>query len=150
MISKEEIEEAKECLKETVLNTYVSTKAIKLNNAYKYIEQLENKLKKYELETIPQLQGEMDIIKKALNMQTIGWNEGARLYAEKQKLIAILEKANKEDTEKVKYHESAYRCSKEINNTFYMKSHRRTIDMANARREVRKSILSMIKEREVK
>ena len=41
MLSKEEIENAKECLKETIQNTYAEGKAIKLNNALEYIEQLE-------------------------------------------------------------------------------------------------------------
>lgn len=41
MLSKEEIENAKECLKETIQNTYTEGKAIKLNNALEYIEQLE-------------------------------------------------------------------------------------------------------------
>lgn len=69
-----------------------------------------------------------------------------KIEAKNNKLIKTLEKANKEDTEKVKYYERAYRYAKEKNDTFYMKSHRRTIDIANARREVRKSILSMLKE----
>lgn len=46
MISKEEIEKAKECLKETIQNTYAEGKAIKLNNALKYIDQLESDKKK--------------------------------------------------------------------------------------------------------
>lgn len=41
MLSKEEIEEAKECLKETIQNTYAEGKAIKLNNLSEYIDQLE-------------------------------------------------------------------------------------------------------------
>lgn len=44
-MSEIEIEEAKECLKETIQNTYAEGKAIKLNNLLKYIEQLENKVK---------------------------------------------------------------------------------------------------------
>lgn len=46
MISKEEIEELKECLKETIQNTYAEKKAIKLNNALRYIEQLETEKEK--------------------------------------------------------------------------------------------------------
>ena len=42
MLSKEEIEKAKECLQETIQNTYAEGKAIKLNNALKYIDQLES------------------------------------------------------------------------------------------------------------
>lgn len=41
MLSKEEIENAKECLKETIQNTYAEGKAIKLNNVLEYIERLE-------------------------------------------------------------------------------------------------------------
>ncbi len=41
MLSKEEIEESKECLKETIQNTYAEGKAKKLDNLMKYIEQLE-------------------------------------------------------------------------------------------------------------
>ena len=39
---REEIEESKECLKETIQNTYAEGKAIKLNNVLKYIDQLES------------------------------------------------------------------------------------------------------------
>ena len=42
MLSKEEIEKAKECLQETIQNTYAEGKAIKLNNALEYIDQLES------------------------------------------------------------------------------------------------------------
>ena len=42
MLSKEEIEKAKECLQETIQNTYAEGKAIKLNNALKYIDNLES------------------------------------------------------------------------------------------------------------
>lgn len=45
MLSKEEIEKAKECLQETIQNTYAEGKAIKLNNVLKYIDQLETKIK---------------------------------------------------------------------------------------------------------
>lgn len=83
MISKEEIEKAKECLKETMQNTYAEGKATKLNNVLKYIEQLEH---------------DKDIMQRALNMQTAGWNEGAKLFADKQKLIEKLE----EDKETLK------------------------------------------------
>ncbi len=41
MLSKEEIEKSKECLKETIQNTYAEGKAIKLNNLLEYIAQLE-------------------------------------------------------------------------------------------------------------
>lgn len=50
MINKE-IEEAKECLKETMQNTYAEGKAIKLNNLLQYIEQLENKVKELQQAT---------------------------------------------------------------------------------------------------
>lgn len=46
MISKEEIENAKECLEETIQNTYAEGKVIKLNNLAKYIQQLESKQQK--------------------------------------------------------------------------------------------------------
>lgn len=46
MLSKEEIENAKECLKEIIQNTYAEGKAIKLNNALEYIEQLESEKQK--------------------------------------------------------------------------------------------------------
>lgn len=42
MLSKEEIEKAKECLQETIQNTYAEGKAIKLNNVLKYIDNLES------------------------------------------------------------------------------------------------------------
>ena len=46
MLSKEEIKKAKECLQETIQNTYAEGKAIKLNNALKYIDQLESDKRK--------------------------------------------------------------------------------------------------------
>lgn len=46
MLNKEEIEQAKECLKETIQNTYAEGKAIKLNNALKYIGHLESREQK--------------------------------------------------------------------------------------------------------
>lgn len=46
MLSKEEIEKAKQCLKETIENTYAEGKAIKLNNALNYIKQLESREQK--------------------------------------------------------------------------------------------------------
>ena len=42
-MNKEEIEKAKQCLQETIKNTYAEGKAIKLDNLREYIEQLENK-----------------------------------------------------------------------------------------------------------
>ena len=42
MLSKEEIKKAKECLQETIQNTYAEGKAIKLNNVLKYIDHLES------------------------------------------------------------------------------------------------------------
>jgi len=39
--SKEEIQEAKQCLKDTISNTYAEGKAKKLDTVYKYIEELE-------------------------------------------------------------------------------------------------------------
>ena len=43
MLSKEEIKKAKECLQETIQNTYAEGKAIKLNNALEYIDQLDRR-----------------------------------------------------------------------------------------------------------
>ena len=45
MLSKEEVEAGKQCLKDVIVNTYAEGKAIKLENLYKYIEHLEAKLK---------------------------------------------------------------------------------------------------------
>lgn len=45
MLSKKEIENAKECVKEIIQNTYAEGKAINLNNALEYINQLETKVK---------------------------------------------------------------------------------------------------------
>lgn len=44
-MKNKKIEEAKECLKETIQNTYAEGKAIKLNNILQYIDQLETKVK---------------------------------------------------------------------------------------------------------
>lgn len=141
MISKEEIDKAISRLKSIDENTeeydgnlFKSDFEIVLQ----YIEELETKLKKYELETIPQLQGEMDIIKKALNMQTIGWNEGARLYAEKQKLIEKLEEDIRKETGYAKWTNS------------YTKEISPAVTEMIRKSKYAQEILSMIKEREVK
>lgn len=42
-MNKEEIEESKQCLNETIQNTYAERKAIKLDNLRKYIQHLEQK-----------------------------------------------------------------------------------------------------------
>ena len=42
-MNKEEIEKAKQCLNETIQNTYAERKAIKLDNLRKYIQHLEQK-----------------------------------------------------------------------------------------------------------
>ena len=42
-MNKEEIEESKKCLNETIQNTYAERKAIKLDNLRKYIQHLEQK-----------------------------------------------------------------------------------------------------------
>jgi len=64
------------------------------------------------------------------------------LQEEKENLIKRLKDNNEADAEIVKHFEKQYRyCTDE----FYKKSYKRTIDMANARREVRKSILNFLK-----
>ena len=42
-MNKEEIEESKKCLNETIQNAYAERKAIKLDNLRKYIQHLEQK-----------------------------------------------------------------------------------------------------------
>ena len=42
-MNKEEIEESKQCLNETIQNTYAERKAIKLDTLRKYINELEQK-----------------------------------------------------------------------------------------------------------
>ena len=64
------------------------------------------------------------------------------LESDKQKLIEKLEENNEKDKHTVQVFESMYRNTTE---DFYKRSYRRTIDMANARRELRKSILSIVK-----
>lgn len=56
-----------------------------------------------------------------------------------RKLEDKLRKDNKTDTEKVKYYEKAYRESKSEHDR---KSYKRTIDILNAKRELRKEILN--------
>lgn len=65
-----------------------------------------------------------------------------QLESDKQKLIEILEKANKEDTNTVKYYEKQRRLTTD---DFYKKSYQTQIHKANARREVRKHILEIVK-----
>ena len=64
------------------------------------------------------------------------------------KVTDKLKKENEKDRKTVQYYEKAYRTAKKNNNKFYMKSHKRKIDMSNARREVRKEILNIIEERQ--
>ena len=66
----------------------------------------------------------------------------AKLESDKQKLIEILEKANKEDTNTVKYYEKQRRLTTD---DFYKKSYQTQIHKANSRREVRKNILEIVK-----
>lgn len=61
---------------------------------------------------------------------------------ERRELIEKLEGANKLDKQIVQNYENMYRNATE---EFYKRSYKRTIDMANARREVRKGILSILK-----
>lgn len=65
-----------------------------------------------------------------------------QLESDKQNLIEKLEGANKLDKQIVQDYENMYRNATE---EFYKRSYKRTIDMANARREVRKGILSILK-----
>ena len=65
-----------------------------------------------------------------------------QLETDKQNLIEKLEGANKLDKQIVQDYENMYRNATE---EFYKRSYKRTIDMANARREVRKGILSILK-----
>lgn len=65
-----------------------------------------------------------------------------KLESDKQNLIEKLEGANKLDKHTVQVYEEMYRNATE---EFYKRSYKRTIDMANARREVRKGILSILK-----
>lgn len=64
------------------------------------------------------------------------------LESDKQKLIEKLEENNEKDKHTVQVFEAMYRNTIE---DFYKRSYRRTIDMANARRELRKEILSIVK-----
>lgn len=74
------------------------------------------------------------IIKETREMQ---WK--AKKYDE---LIEKLEEANKLDKQTVQAYENMYRNATE---EFYKRSYKRTIDIANARRETRKSILEIVK-----
>ena len=65
-----------------------------------------------------------------------------QIEIDKQKLIEWLEEDNKKDKHTVQVYEEMYRNTTE---EFYKKSDKRTIDMANARRETRKEILSILK-----
>lgn len=66
-MNKEEIEESKKCLEETIQNCYAEKKAIKLNNLRKYIQQLETKVKEQEESrqaAIDKLKDEIELINK--------------------------------------------------------------------------------------
>ena len=64
------------------------------------------------------------------------------------KITDRLKEDNEKDKKTVQYYEKAYRTAKKNNNKFYMKSHKRKIDMSNARREVRKEILNIIEQKQ--
>lgn len=65
-----------------------------------------------------------------------------QLESDKQKLIEKLEEENEEDKHTVQAYENMYRNATE---EFYKRSYKRTVDMANARRETREEILSILK-----
>ena len=65
-----------------------------------------------------------------------------QLESDKQNLIEKLEGANKLDKQIVQNYENMYRNATE---EFYKRSYKRTIDMANASRETRKGVLSILK-----
>ena len=69
-------------------------------------------------------------------------NHTEQLESDKQKLIEKLEQENEEDTDTVKNFEGQYRNS---TNEGDKRSYKRNIDIANARREVRKHILEIVK-----
>ena len=101
-------------------------------------------LSKEEIEYIEQ-------IEKALeNNENFYWQEDMyelieiirKQHGREQKLIEKLEEANKLDKQTVQAYENMYRNATE---EFYKRSYKRTIDMANARRETRKSILEIVK-----
>lgn len=75
MLSKEEIEEAKECLQETIQNTYAEGKATKLNNLSEYIEQLETK----EQKLIEMLEKDIETAKKE-NTPYVECKKESRMY----------------------------------------------------------------------
>lgn len=69
-------------------------------------------------------------------------NKTLKLESDKQKLIDILEKENEEDKDTVKYYEKQRRIT---DSNFYKKCYQTQIHKANARREVRKHILEIVK-----
>ncbi len=81
-MNKEEIEESKKCLEETIQNCYAELKAIKLNNLRKYIQQLENKVKEQE----ESRQAVVDYLKKEID--TMG--SGPNMYLVKTALKVVL------------------------------------------------------------
>ena len=122
MLSEEEIEKAKGWL--SALDIKSEFEAISKEIILSYIEEL--KLQNQTLEVIH----ECDI------------DEIYQLETEKQKLIETLEKANKEDIEKVKYYEKMRRNT---TSEFYKKSYQTIIHKLNAKRETRRNILKIMK-----
>lgn len=89
MLSKEEIEKAKECLQETIQNTYSEGKAIKLNNVLKYIDQLESDKQKL----IEKLEEDVKIFgnyeeRKQMAKEQLYENDGKWFYC--QEILSIL------------------------------------------------------------
>lgn len=89
MLSKEEIEKAKECLQETIQNTYAEGKAIKLNNALKYIDQLESDKQKLieKLEKDIKMFGNYEE-RKQMAKEQLYENDGKWFYA--QEILEIV------------------------------------------------------------
>lgn len=89
MLSKEEIEKAKECLQETIQNTYAEGKAIKLNNVLKYIDQLESDKQKLieKLEEDKKIFGNYEE-RKQMAKEQLYENDGKWFYC--QEILSIL------------------------------------------------------------
>ena len=67
------------------------------------------------LKHIDKLEHDKDIMQRALNMQTVGWNKGAKLFADKQKLI---EKLEERKTKHRKYIEECRKSGDKIRRGF--------------------------------
>lgn len=160
MLSKEEIEKAKEDFKFFNEGDYITKEMSDSKNIlFEYIWQLETKIKELGKGQQSLMQSRRKWknryykmrkknkeLQKSVEQIYDDYQDIGKMYFDldekRQKLIEKLEEDNEKDKHTVQVYEEMYRNATE---EFYKRSYKRTIDMANASRETRKGVLSILK-----